>query len=269
MAPRATDPSNGPPLVVEGLVAGYGDRIIVEGVTFQVSAGQTMALVGQSGCGKSTILKCLVGLLEPKAGRVLLFGEDLWAATPDHRQAMLTRLGLVFQQGALLGSLTVAENLALPLELHTDLPDAVIGAVVRARLAQVGLAQAESLYPAELSGGMRKRISVARAMIMDPELLLCDEPTSGLDPVVAAGIDELLSGLRTQHGTTMLVVSHDLASVRRIASQVLVMHQGRLLAAGTYDDLAHSPDPRVRDFFARKAEAQTSDQVTMADRLGL
>ena len=265
-----TDQHRGvPPLLVEDLVAGYGDKIIVEGVSFRVDRGQTVALVGQSGCGKSTILKCLVGLLEPKSGRILVFGQDLWAAGPDERQSLLKRLGLVFQQGALLGSLTVAENLSLALELHSDLPSDVIETMVRARLAQVGLADAAHLLPAELSGGMRKRISVARAMMMDPEVLLCDEPTSGLDPVVAAGVDELLADLSRQYGTSMLVVSHDLASVRLIASHVLVMQSGRIVARGTFEELAGSGDEQVRDFFARQPERRSSTAATLAHRLGI
>ncbi|MCD6497658.1 MAG: ATP-binding cassette domain-containing protein [Deltaproteobacteria bacterium] len=254
----------GPLLQVEHLVAGYGDHVVVQDVSFTVMPGETVALVGSSGCGKSTILRCLVGLLEPMAGMVRLFGTELWSLSVTDRAPLLLQVGLVFQQGGLLGSLTVRDNLALPLELHRNLSDAVVDRIVAARLAQVGLSEAAWLKPSELSGGMRKRVAVARAVITDPKLLLADEPTSGLDPVVAAGIDEVLAGVRDAQQTSMLMVSHDMASVHRLADHILMMADGTLVAQGSYDDLSRSPDPKVQDFLARRPspEGQAGSNLT-------
>jgi phospholipid/cholesterol/gamma-HCH transport system ATP-binding protein len=254
-----------PPLVVENVAAGYGSNIVVKDVSFTVRPGETVAVVGSSGCGKSTLLKTLVGLLPPASGRVTLLGCDLWSMPVDARRELLHRVGLIFQGGALLGSMTVKENLGLPLEMHTRLSDEVIARLVDARLSQVGLSEFAHLKPAELSGGMRKRVAVARSLMLDPDLLLCDEPTSGLDPVVAAGIDELLVNVRELQENALLVVSHDLASIRRLGARILMMARGHLVAEGSYDELAVSNDPEVRRFFNRQARPSGEGGALLTD----
>jgi phospholipid/cholesterol/gamma-HCH transport system ATP-binding protein len=237
---------------VRDLTAGYGDKVIVRNVSFDVRKGEILALIGGSGCGKSTVIRTLVGLLKPFSGEVRVFGMDPSTMEEEERIPFLRHIGMLFQNGALLGSLTVGDNVALPFREHTSLPETVIRRIVESKLAMVGLPDTAHLMPAELSGGMRKRASLSRAMALDPDLLLCDEPSAGLDPIVAAGIDETLRGLQQNLGTTMLVVTHELASVALIADRVVMMHEGQVMATGTVDEMRSSQNQRVRDFFARK-----------------
>jgi phospholipid/cholesterol/gamma-HCH transport system ATP-binding protein len=236
---------------VRNLTAGYGEKVILSEVSFDVRRGEILALIGGSGCGKSTVIRTLIGLLPPISGEVRVFGEDPHAMEDDAKILFLRRIGMLFQGGALLGSMTVGDNVALPFKEHTALPDPVIQRIVETKLALVGLPNAASLMPAQLSGGMRKRASLSRAMAMDPDLLLCDEPSAGLDPIVAAGIDVLLRDLQRSIGMTMIVVTHDLASIELIADRVVMFDRGRALAIGTVAELRASEDARVRDFFAR------------------
>jgi phospholipid/cholesterol/gamma-HCH transport system ATP-binding protein len=249
-----------PEIVVEvqNLCAGYGATQILSDVSFSVRRGEILCLIGGSGCGKSTVIRTLVGLLTPMSGSVRVFGEDPSALEDEARIPFLRRIGMLFQNGALLGSMTVGDNVALPFRQHTKLPDAVIRRIVESKLALVGLPHAAALMPAELSGGMRKRASLARAMAMDPDLLLCDEPSAGLDPIVAAGIDVTLRQLQHSLGTTLLVVTHELSSVALIADRVVMMERGRVLASGTVAELRSSDDPKVRDFFARKPPSEAA-----------
>jgi len=240
---------------VRHLTAGYEGRVVIEDVSFTVHRGEILALIGGSGCGKSTVIRTLVGLLRPMGGEVRVFGVDPHALEDTDRVPFLRRIGMLFQNGALLGSMTVGDNVALPFREHTALPEPVIQRIVESKLAMVGLPHAAPLLPSELSGGMRKRASLSRAMAMDPDLLLCDEPSAGLDPIVAAGIDVTLRHLQHSLGTTMLVVTHELASVALIADRVVMLDQGRVLAQGTVPEMKSSSDPRVRDFFARKPPA--------------
>jgi phospholipid/cholesterol/gamma-HCH transport system ATP-binding protein len=229
---------------------------VVESTSVSVPPGEILVVAGRSGCGKSTILRTMAGLLAPISGAVEVLGVDLFRADLAERRPALRRMGMMFQGGALLGSLTVAENLLLPVdEHHGRLHEQVAARLVDAKLAQVGLAGKAALLPSSLSGGMKKRVALARALMLDPALLLCDEPTSGLDPVVAAGIDELLVRLRDLLGMAMIVVSHDLASIRRIADRVLLVHEGRPVALGPVAALEASTDPAVHDFFHRVAPA--------------
>ncbi len=237
---------------VEHLTAGYGETVILRDVSFTVRRGEILALIGGSGCGKSTAIRTLVGLLKPFSGKVRVFGEDPSALEDEERIPFLRRIGMLFQAGALLGSLTVGDNVALPLKEHTDLNEAVIQRIVDAKLAMVGLPNTASLMPSELSGGMRKRASLSRALALDPELLLCDEPSAGLDPIVAAGIDVTLRHLQHSLGMTMIVVTHELPSVRLIADRVVMLHKGCVLAEGTVEAMQSSENETVRDFFARK-----------------
>jgi phospholipid/cholesterol/gamma-HCH transport system ATP-binding protein len=234
---------------IAGLQAGYQDQLILNGVDLQINAGEIVLIVGGSGCGKSTLLKTLVGLLEPGGGRFRLFDKDLNTLAPDDRKALLQRLGVMFQYGALLNSLKIAENIALPLEMHTDLSPTLIDAIVRTRLNLVGLDQAYDQLPPDLSGGMRKRAALARAMALDPEILFCDEPGAGLDPITAAGIDRLLLTLNKSLGTTLVVVTHELLSIERLNGRIVMLDQGKVLFTGTFAEGKSSPLEDVRRFF--------------------
>ncbi len=263
---EATYQSSGaPPLRVVDLKAGYGEKAVVENLSFTVNEGETLALVGSSGCGKSTVLRCLVGLLEPMEGKVFLFGEDLWTIPIEQRRVLLQKVGLIFQAGALLGSLTVEENLSLPLEMHTNVPLEAIKRLVKARLAQVGLAKAGPLKPSELSGGMRKRVAIARSLMLEPHLLLCDEPTSGLDPIVAAGIDELLVKVKNLENSAMVVVSHDLESIKKLSDRIIMLAEGKAAAIGSFVELSASTDPTVQAFFSRHAATDENQAPSLTD----
>jgi phospholipid/cholesterol/gamma-HCH transport system ATP-binding protein len=252
-------PPDGAPVVeVRNLTAGYGERTILTDVSFTVRRREILALIGGSGCGKSTVIRTLVGLLRPMSGEVRVFGQNPAALEDQERILFLRRIGMLFQNGALLGSMTVGDNVALPFREHTSLPEPVIRRIIEAKLASVGLPHAASLMPSQLSGGMRKRASLSRAMAMDPDLLLCDEPSAGLDPIVAAGIDVILRHLQRSLGMTILVVTHELSSVALIADRVVMLDDGRVLAVGTVEEMRSSDNPQVRDFFARKPPSDTT-----------
>jgi phospholipid/cholesterol/gamma-HCH transport system ATP-binding protein len=223
-------------------------------VDLLVERGEIVALLGGSGSGKTTLLRTIIGLMPPLAGEVRLFGEPIYDLSDEERNRLLRRTGTAFQQDALFSSMTVADNVALPLCELTDLPLALVGEMVRNRLAVVGLAGLERRLPAALSGGQRKRASLARATILDPELVCCDEPSAGLDPVVAAGIDETLLRLRGALGVTLLAVTHELDSVRAIADRAVMFARGGVRAEGTIAELDASDDPEVHAFFHRIAE---------------
>jgi phospholipid/cholesterol/gamma-HCH transport system ATP-binding protein len=242
-----------PLLECRGLAVGY-DKPILEGLDFTIDTGEIVALLGGSGCGKSTVLRTLTGLLPPLEGEVLLFGESLYELSLEERATLLQRTGTAFQQDALFGAMTIEENVALPLRELTNLPDAVMLEMVRNRLAMVDLAGFEHRLPTTLSGGQRKRAALARATILDPQVVFCDEPSAGLDPVVAAGIDETLQQFRSALGMTLIVVTHELASIQTIADRALMFGHGGVLAAGTIDELMASEDEEVYAFFHRIAE---------------
>ena len=243
-------------LEVRNLCAAYGEKVIITDVSFDVPKGQIVCLIGGSGCGKSTTFRAAVGLLEPRAGEVRLFGEEINKLDDLKRAQLLGRVGMLFQNGALLSSMTIGENIALPLKEHTDLPYSVIERIVAAKLALVNLPDTAHLMPAELSGGMRKRAALARALALDPEVLLCDEPSAGLDPVVAAGIDETLRSLQRTLGMTIVVVTHELASIELIADQLVMLRPGGyVVEIGTLQQLKQSDDPLVQEFFGRHAPA--------------
>lgn len=257
-----------PPVVMERLACGYDGKSVVEETSLEVVPGEILVIAGRSGCGKTTVLRTVAGLLSPISGRVDVLGVDLWAADLPARRPVLRRLGLLFQGGALLGSLSVGENLLVPVEEHVGpLSPEVSARLVDAKLSAVGLAGTAHLFPSELSGGMRKRVALARALMLDPELLLCDEPTSGLDPVVAAGIDELVVALRDRLGMAMVVISHDLASISRIADRVLLLDDGCPVALGPVAELASSADPVVRAFFHRSAPSGGLAGQSLAERV--
>jgi phospholipid/cholesterol/gamma-HCH transport system ATP-binding protein len=213
-------------------------------------------VLGGSGCGKSTLLKHCIGLLEPAAGSVRLLGEELLALDGPERERLLSRIGVLFQYGALLGSLTIAENVALPLRERTDLDEEVIAEIVRLKLALVELSHAEHLLPSELSGGMRKRAALARAMALDPEILFCDEPSAGLDPLTSAELDALLLRLRDRFGMAVVVVTHELASIEKISDRVLMLSAGKVIADGPLAEVKASAHPEIRAFFGRVAAGE-------------
>jgi phospholipid/cholesterol/gamma-HCH transport system ATP-binding protein len=251
-----------PTIVVEDLVVAYGDTVVLDGVSFAVADGEIFVILGGSGSGKTTLLRTLVGLKEPMSGRILIHGEDFTAMSADEREELRRSMGMCFQGAALLGSLNLADNVALPLRENTRLEESTIDIMTRIKLELVGLGGAEELMPSELSGGMRKRAGIARAMAMDPELLFYDEPSAGLDPIVAAGLDDLIRTMQSTFNLTSVVVTHEMESVRIIADTVCVLHKGRVAGIGTFDELEASKEPYIRRFFDRTPEApETSDSA--------
>ena len=243
-------------LQVNGVVTGYGDTAILKGVDLTVKRGEVRIILGGSGCGKSTLLKACIGLLQPWEGDVQLLGKTLNELEGEARTDLLTRIGVMFQYGALLGSITIGENVALPLRAHTDLPDDVISEIVKLKLAAVELSHAEHKLSSELSGGMRKRAAIARALVMDPDLLFCDEPSAGLDPLTSAELDELLLRLRDRFGMAIVVVTHELMSIDTIAERVIFLSQGVPVADAAYEDVKRSDHPEVAAFFKRMAAGE-------------
>lgn len=269
-ADRAARDDDQPVVEVVNLSAGYGDRLVVRDITFKLWRGEILCLIGGSGCGKSTVIRAIAGLLRPRDGEVRVFGQNPHALSDLQRIELLRRVGMLFQNGALLGSLSVGENVGLALREHTELPAGVIDRLVDTKLALVGLGHAANMMPSELSGGMRKRASLSRAIAMDPELLLCDEPSAGLDPIVAAGLDETLRTLQRRLSMTMIVVTHELASIGLIADRVVMLSRtGTVLAQGTPDELRRSSIEEVRHFFAREPpREQQGNEGTLLEILG-
>jgi len=250
-----------PAIAIRNLRVAYGDREILHGVTFDVPAGETVVILGGSGSGKSTLLRTLVGLEAPTSGEVIVRGKDLQKLTSEEWRDLRQHIGISFQSGALFGSMTVGENVALALQEHTQLDPATIEIMVRLKLNEVGLNGYENYMPAQLSGGMKKRAAVARAMAMDPEILFFDEPSAGLDPIIAAGIDELLLKLKEAFGITIIVVTHELASAFLIADRMVLLDKGHIVANGTPEELKESSHPRVRQFLDRIAEPELSQEI--------
>jgi phospholipid/cholesterol/gamma-HCH transport system ATP-binding protein len=246
---------------LHGLRVGYGDREILHGISFDVLRGETLVILGGSGSGKSTLLRTLVGLEKPTQGEIWIKGQDLAKTTSAEMDAIRRKVGMSFQGGALFGSMTVGENVALPLREHTRLEDSTIEIMLRLKLQQVGLEGFEYYMPAQLSGGMKKRAAVARALAMDPEILFFDEPSAGLDPIIAAGIDELILELKRAFRMTIIVVTHELASAFLIADRMLLIDKGNIEALGTVEEMRASTQPRVRQFLDRVAEPEISGEL--------
>lgn len=244
-----TEHNSGALAQVIDLVAAYDKRVILDHISLAVNAGEILVILGGSGSGKTTLLKHFIGLLRPLEGTVNLFGHDWWSLDEPEREAVIQKIGVMFQNGALIGSRTLATNVSIPLEQHTNLPDAVIRRVVRLKLKQVGLQGAEDRMPNELSGGMRKRAAIARALALDPPLVFCDEPSAGLDPQTTYDLDKLLLDLRDNLGLSLVVVTHETASIRRIADRVAFLEKGKLVFDGPLKEAIVSDIENVRRFF--------------------
>jgi phospholipid/cholesterol/gamma-HCH transport system ATP-binding protein len=255
------DSDAGPMVSLRDLRVSYGDREILHGITFDVKRGETMVILGGSGSGKSTLLRTLVGLERPSAGEIWLRGKNIAAISADEMDEIRKHIGMSFQGSALFGSMTVGDNVALPLREHTKLEDSTIEIMLRLKLEQVGLAGFEYYMPSQLSGGMMKRAAVARALAMDPEILFFDEPSAGLDPIIAAGIDQLILELQKAYRMTIIVVTHELASAFLIADRMVLIDKGNVVAIGTKEEMRNSRQPRVRQFFDRVAEPEVAREL--------
>ncbi|MFZ5557542.1 MAG: ABC transporter ATP-binding protein [Pseudomonadota bacterium] len=240
---------------VDSVVTRFGAAVVHDGVSFDVFRGEVVAVIGGSGSGKSVLLREIIGLLRPTAGRVRLLGTDVWSADEAELEALRRRFGMLFQDGALFSSLSVAENIAVPLKEHTDVPDDLIEPLVRVKLAMAGLpVSAADKMPSELSGGMRKRAALARALALEPEVLFLDEPTSGLDPISARSFDRMIEILNQDLGITVFIITHDLDTLYGIIHRVVVLGEGRLLAQGPVREVANFDHPWVREYFRSRAE---------------
>jgi phospholipid/cholesterol/gamma-HCH transport system ATP-binding protein len=246
---------------LRNLRVNYGEREILHGISFDVLRGETLVILGGSGSGKSTLLRTLVGLEKPTSGEIWIKGRNIAALSESELDEIRKRIGMSFQGGALFGSMTVGENVALPLREHTKLEDTTIQIMLRLKLEQVGLEGFEYYMPSQLSGGMKKRAAVARALAMDPEILFFDEPSAGLDPIIAAGIDQLIIELKQAFRMTIIVVTHELASAYLIADRMVLIDKGNIVAIGTPDAMRASTQPRVRQFFDRVAEPEVAREL--------
>ncbi|MFA7235089.1 MAG: ATP-binding cassette domain-containing protein [Terrimicrobiaceae bacterium] len=252
----------GPHIIeVRDLTAAYGDFVLLEKISFSVRRGEVFVIIGGSGCGKSTLMKHLIGLLPPASGEILIDGCNVTAASGTERAGLIKKFGVMYQSGALFGSLTLEENVMLPMEEFTDLPADARQLVARMKLSLVGLERFAAHFPAEISGGMQKRAAIARAMALDPDVLFLDEPSAGLDPVTSAGLDELILSLNDNLGVTFVIVSHELASIYAVADRVIMLDSSKkgILAEGPPADLRdHDEDPFVHAFFHREAREMSA-----------
>jgi phospholipid/cholesterol/gamma-HCH transport system ATP-binding protein len=263
----ATGATNEPIIAIDNLVAHYGKRKILDDVSLTVNRGEVMVIMGGSGSGKSTLLRHLLGLNKPTAGAIRILGHDLTKINRKEMYKLRREMGVAFQGGALFGSMTVGENVQLPLREHTKLDDNTIRIMARIKLEIMNLAGFEDLMPSELSGGMLKRAALARAVIMDPKLLFFDEPSAGLDPVVSAELDELILRLRNALNITMVVVTHELESAFKIADRITMLDEGKVIFTGTVPEIRASTNERVQNMINRRPRTEDVDTEAYLHRL--
>jgi phospholipid/cholesterol/gamma-HCH transport system ATP-binding protein len=254
-------------LEVRNLTRSFGPRKILSDVSFKLRHGEILIIMGGSGCGKSTLLRHIIGSLKPDAGQILIDGTDITKLNDDEMSKIRKRFGMLFQTGALFNSMTVGENVALPILESSDVASGIADLVVRLKLELVGLTGFEHLKPAQISGGMKKRVGMARALALDPDLLFCDEPTAGLDPVMTAVIDTLTVDLTKKLGISAVVVTHDMTSAFRIATQMIMLFEGRVIAQGTPDEIRNNPDPILRQFINGEADGPIPFKLSKDDYL--
>jgi len=250
---------------VDNVTKSFGKVQVLRGISCQVESAETMCILGGSGGGKSTLLRIMIGALKPTSGRVIIDGQDICTLSNRQMDQVRQRIGVMFQGSALLNSLTVGQNVGLPLYYHSDLDDDTIATVVKMKLQQVDLLHARTRFPAELSGGMQKRAAVARALSLDPTVLFYDEPSAGLDPITTTRIDQLINKLRDGMGITSVVVTHVMESVARIADHILMLDQGRVILDGSLDDLKNSDDERIKQFRTGELSASEESMEKMKD----
>lgn len=240
----------------------FGDRKVLDGINFDVHEGETLVIMGGSGCGKSTLLRTLIGLLQPDGGKITVLGTEITDGSEDKINEVRKSFGMLFQGAALFNSLTVGENVALPLKEHTDLDSDIIEIIVKVKLELVGLTGFEALKPYEISGGMKKRVALARAIALDPKIVFYDEPGAGLDPITASVIDHLMMDLSKKLKMTSVVVTHEMKSAFRIADRMIVLQKGKVVAKGTPDEIKHSDHPYVNQFINGEMDGPVSFQTT-------
>jgi len=254
MSDPTSQPKSPYALEVRNLNRSFGTRKIMQDISFQLKHGEILVIMGGSGCGKSTLLRHIIGSLKPDSGEIYIHGTEITKLDDDGMSKIRKRFGMLFQTGALFNSLTVGENVALPILESSDVAPNIAELVVRLKLELVGLTGFEHLKPAQISGGMKKRVGMARALALDPDLLFCDEPTAGLDPVMTSVIDTLTVDLTKKLGLTAVVVTHDMTSAFRIATKMIYLSEGRILASGTPDDIRNNPNPYLQQFINGHAD---------------
>src|SRR3954465_2738593 len=259
------NPTTEPVVEDTDLVRKFGERTGIDNLSFTIHRGETLVIMGGSGCGKSTLLRHIIGVMKPTAGSVKIFGQEITEMNDREIVEIRRRFGMLFQSGALLASLTVGENVALPLLQHTNMSIEEIQELVSHKLRMVGLSGFNELKPSEISGGMRKRVGLARALALDPELLFSDEPTSGLDPIMTAVVDKLTLELTKDAGMTPVAAPHDMTVVFRIATRMIMLGRGRILAQGTPDEIRTHPDPEVQQFINGEADGPMPLNLSHSD----
>ncbi|MCC6153192.1 MAG: ABC transporter ATP-binding protein [Candidatus Hydrogenedentes bacterium] len=248
--------TNGNMIEVNDLVTHYGETKILDGVSFAVKRGEIFVIIGGSGCGKTTLLKHMTGLLTPTSGTIIHDGTNIVELDEDQIAQVQRNIGIAFQSGGLFNSMTVGDNVAMPLREYGKVDEALVNALVRLKLSMVGLGGAADLMPGELSGGMRKRAGLARAIALDPPVIYFDEPSAGLDPIIASGLDDLILNLNKLLGITFIIVTHELDSIRKISHRILMLDKGKAIFLGSLDEAVDSSVERVRQFFERRPDEQ-------------
>lgn len=252
-------------IIVRNLVKKFDDRVVLDQLNFEVNQGEILVIMGGSGCGKSTLLRHLIGAMRPTSGSIEMLGQDIAKLDEEGMDKVRTKIGILFQSGALFNSMTLGENISLPLREHTQLSEDVIEIMVKMKLEMVGLRDFEHLKPSQISGGMKKRVGLARAIALDPQIMFYDEPSAGLDPVASGMIDELMMDLNKKTGVTSIVVTHEMDSAFRIAHRMILLFKGRVVAAGTPDEIKNSPDPLVQQFIRGLADGPIPLRVSKKD----